>query len=681
MAENKIVTLEVNSNLGETTSKVLNLKQQLKEAKKEVLAMSEEFGVTSEQATRAASRAGELSHEISAANKLVKSFNPANSLQSTTAALGGVKEGFEVVGNTMKVVGVESHSLESAISKVGIAMELSQGISAIQESASAFKTFAAFVQSFTLVQKISTAAQWLWNAAMSANPLGAIVLVIAAVIAAGYKLISFFMESAEANETAMAATKKNAAALKEHEKQVKASNEALKENNDKQYALAKASGASAEELRKLALKHADETIALNKKNTMLARSTFLREADTLATLKANDASDEVIAAQDALVKKSYESFDKQREGLYASYKDKRKVITENEVEVAQEATDRRKKAADDAKKHYDELLEKQKEAAKKAAEERKKSIQEEKDLEKKYNDDLQNLNAKNEEEKIDLQAQRDLIEINRIAKTANDKANLMALYNEKYNLLYQELDDKNKSEKLAKDSKYELDLANNQNLSFEARLQAISDREALEKDIIFKSQEEKTIFEKENTDARIAIAKAEKDAKQAIQSATLDTISGGINLMKQLGEKNKAIQKAAIIAENAVGIARIIINTQAANAKSVAASPLTGGMPWVAINTVMGAMNVASSLLATKKALSELGGGSAGAAPSMSGGGGGASAPAAPSFNVVGNSGVNQIAGVMQQQGAPVVKTYVTAGDVTTAQGLNRNIVSNATLG
>ena len=179
----------------------------------------------------------------------------------------------------------------------------------------------------------------------------------------------------------------------------------------------------------------------------------------------------------------------------------------------------------------------------------------------------------------------------------------------------------------------------------------------------------------------IEIAQAEADAKAAIQTAVLDNVAGGLGLLKQLGEKNKGIQKAAIIAENAVGIARIILNTQAANAKSVAASPLTGGQPWVTINTISGVLGVANSLLATKKALSALGGGSAGSAPSTGSGGGGASggAAASPSFNVVGNSGVNQIAQTLGAQ--QPVQAYVVANNVTTQQALDRNIVRNASIG
>ena len=56
---------------------------------------------------------------------------------------------------------------------------------------------------------------------------------------------------------------------------------------------------------------------------------------------------------------------------------------------------------------------------------------------------------------------------------------------------------------------------------------------------------------------------------------------------------------------------------------------------------------------------------------------GGASATQAPSFNVVGQSGFNQIAGALGQQ--PPTQAFVVAGDVTTAQQLQNNTIQQAT--
>jgi hypothetical protein len=56
--------------------------------------------------------------------------------------------------------------------------------------------------------------------------------------------------------------------------------------------------------------------------------------------------------------------------------------------------------------------------------------------------------------------------------------------------------------------------------------------------------------------------------------------------------------------------------------------------------------------------------------PSVGGGG------MSPSFNVVGNSGMNQLAQIQQQP----MQAYVVSGSVTTAQSLDRNRIENATL-
>jgi hypothetical protein len=77
------------------------------------------------------------------------------------------------------------------------------------------------------------------------------------------------------------------------------------------------------------------------------------------------------------------------------------------------------------------------------------------------------------------------------------------------------------------------------------------------------------------------------------------------------------------------------------------------------------------------KAILGAGGGGGGAAPSVDGG---RSVSQIPNFNVVGTSGQNQIAQTLNRE-QPPIKAYVVAGDVTTQQGLTRNIVSSASVG
>jgi hypothetical protein len=186
------------------------------------------------------------------------------------------------------------------------------------------------------------------------------------------------------------------------------------------------------------------------------------------------------------------------------------------------------------------------------------------------------------------------------------------------------------------------------------------------------------------TEQIIQNEKYKAQAKQEIEQATLDVVSNGISMLKGMFEKNKAIQKGLLIAESAVGIAKIIINTQTANAVAKA-SPINLGEPTYGarmsiINTIAAGIGIAANIAATAKAIGQLGGGggagSGASAGSASGGG-----ASAPSFNIVGDAGVNSLTGAVQQNKQAPIQTYVVAQNVTTAQSLNRNIVENATLG
>ena len=203
-----------------------------------------------------------------------------------------------------------------------------------------------------------------------------------------------------------------------------------------------------------------------------------------------------------------------------------------------------------------------------------------------------------------------------------------------------------------------------------------------------KSQEidNEIITNKVETDkAIIEQEKAVAEQKRAIQEASLTLALSAVNFLKEIGGKNKAIQKAAIIAENAIGIGKMIIANNAANIGALAtpqaiATSGASAIPVIAMNNITTAFGVATTLAATAKALSAVGGGSAGGAPAMAkaGGAGGS----APQFNVVGNSGVNQLAETMQGRSAQApIQAYVVAQNVTSAQSLNRNIVDNASLG
>jgi hypothetical protein len=111
---------------------------------------------------------------------------------------------------------------------------------------------------------------------------------------------------------------------------------------------------------------------------------------------------------------------------------------------------------------------------------------------------------------------------------------------------------------------------------------------------------------KDITNQEIATEKAAADAKLAIQNAYLDAFAQLGSLLQQIAGKNKALAIAGLVVEQAAGVARIIVNTAAANAKAVAASPVTFGQPWVTINTISAGLSIASAIAATAKGIQQI---------------------------------------------------------------------------
>ena len=248
------------------------------------------------------------------------------------------------------------------------------------------------------------------------------------------------------------------------------------------------------------------------------------------------------------------------------------------------------------------------------------------------------------------------------------------LYDEaaKHKLDITELKKAEAAEKLKIELKYDEEL----------QLKTVSSKNAIQG--LVDSSKTRLQIEKETSEKSIQIAKAEAEHKLAIQQQGLDTALQGVQLIKGLFEKSKGVQKAAIIAESAIGIAKMIISNKLANAGALAtpqaiASSGVSAAPVIALNNISTGIGIAANIAATAKALKTLGGGSAPSGSVGGGGGGGATAPtmSAPQFNVVGQSGVNQLASLNQQP----IQAYVVSGQVTSQQALDRNRLANATLG
>lgn len=672
--ENKVVTLKINSDFGSAEADLKSLGIAVKNVDKEVTNLDATFEEIYGDLKPLTTQMGEMEDRLyqlsltgNTATKeykdLLQAVGRYKQVQQETdkvvdaasmtmgsklsGSLGAAAGGFSLAQGSMSLFGAESSSVEESILKVQQAMAISQGFETIREGTKSVSALATTVKSYSIVQKAITAGQWLWNVAMSANPLGAIVLAITAVIAAGYGLIKFFGSVATTSKVAMQGIKENSKALEDSKRITEKHNQALKDSSDYNLAMAKASGKSAEEIRKLSIVEANADVSLKALNRTIAQNTYYRDLNNLATLKAGGATEEAIKMQDELTKKSLENFANENKALTESVRNRKLLIQKNNVEIRQEETDHRTKSNDDAKAAKTKKEEDAKAEAKRLKEEKAKAVISEAE------------SFRNQLEAVE--------KVESDAKKANANALLseqeLAIQNE--NIAYQaKLDNAIKFGT----SKEEIETEHWNNLN----------------NINLTAQDKQKEIDKTSSDERIKIAQAEADQKKAIQDAAFSLASGAVNFLKEIGGKNKAIQKAAIIAENAIGIGKMIIANNAANIGALAtpqaiATSGASAVPVIAMNNITTALGVATTIAATAKALSAVGGGSPGGAGSV-GGSGGMSA-AAPQFNVVGQGGANQLAQTMGSQKQEPIKAYVTAGDVTTGQSLNRNIINNASMG
>jgi len=156
--------------------------------------------------------------------------------------------------------------------------------------------------------------------------------------------------------------------------------------------------------------------------------------------------------------------------------------------------------------------------------------------------------------------------------------------------------------------------------------------------------------------AQTAITIAEEDARREIGLTTLSLIS-------QAAGKQSVLGKAAAIAQT-------IINTKEAVTNALKGAPVPFNFALAAATAAFGAKQVAD-IISTK-----VPGETMGMSASVGGAQGTVPETTAPDFNIVGASPVNQIAQALNNQQPQ--RAFVVSGDVTTAQELDRNIITES---
>ena len=145
---------------------------------------------------------------------------------------------------------------------------------------------------------------------------------------------------------------------------------------------------------------------------------------------------------------------------------------------------------------------------------------------------------------------------------------------------------------------------------------------------------------------------------------------------------DEAEQKKAFKINKGLSIAQALVNT----ALGVTAALTAGGNP-VKLATgaqfveagIVAALGAAQVAAIAKTRFESTGGGAPAPSTGLGGGSDTGIGSQAPAFNVVGQSGFNQVAQALGQQNSTPIKAFVVSGDVTTAQALENNIIDTAT--
>ncbi len=220
------------------------------------------------------------------------------------------------------------------------------------------------------------------------------------------------------------------------------------------------------------------------------------------------------------------------------------------------------------------------------------------------------------------------------------------------------------------------------------RIKLAEDNAVKELDLLYQDLDNRIGYEEDltkitdfYTDQRIKIGDKESEARQRSIREIGRAVSSVGKLLQDVAGENKNMAVAGVIIEKAGAIAQIISNTAIANAKAVAAFPVTGGQPFVGINTASAGISIGSTIAQASKAIQEI----KNPQSASSGGGATAALPSAPiqapAFNVVGATQESQLAQTISQSEQQPIKAFVVASDVSTAQELERSTISGASIG
>ena len=494
---------------------------------------------------------------------------------AATDAIGGVAGGFAAVEGAIAIAGVESAEFEQTMLRVQGAMALAMGIKDIS-------TAVAALSKLNVAAKLAAVAQRVLNVAMSANPIGLIVVAIGALVAGfiafsdkiksvvmpilqplidAFDFVADAVEEVAANlglipSAAERAAKAQADAAKEARSAVineerRKTNEVLNAEKEKRAAredsfdfeIAKlqAAGEATFEIEQEKLQYVIDSIARQKE---LLREQIEFEKKVLKE-KEREYGDSSVAQFNVdyqLAKVRIESKSEELEEITEQEKTAQETITLNQIREDKRRNDAAKRAAEEARKAK-EAADKKAEEDKKKKEEKEKKEEEDRlarERERQKRELEQKQAFENELEQLDEERyQKSLSEEQREITQIQDKYFRLIEIAKQYGLDTTELEKAQKEELAAINKKYR------------------DEEDAANTDALLKSIEN---------------AEAERQAKLSVAESTVAGLASLSKIAIRDSQKAEKIQKAFALAQIAIDTAKAISALVAASQQN----PLNG---------------------------------------------------------------------------------------------------------
>ena len=653
MAEKKVIEIEVKTK--DAVKSMDDLSKSTKQAGKEfdkAATFAERYGEELQPLTTRMGEAEDRLYELASAGQtttqeykeLLKTVGEFRKVQISTdmavdasastlgqklgGALGGVTSGFSLAQGAFAAFGSESKEVEQALLKVQAAMAIQQGIQGIREAIPAFRALATEIRG-----------------AISATGIGLIVVSLGLVYA-------YWEDISKAVGFSTKETEKYAKQQKAIGEEAKKQREEVAKQSSGFASLIsqlKATNVNSEERVKLIKKINDNygtTIKNLKDETKFQNALNIELASYLEYQKAKYA----LQKNDELIQKNLAKQDELKAKILKTEKDIALQQKQNaeDIKKAKETsiggisglsqTDKASLSASVSISKLNKELEKNKQSLIDAEarfenygialNKAEKNIDKLTEGGKKYVEQIK-VEKKEEVKKFEEKLSLDTVKLEKLKITTDKETEIIgAASSEQYRIL----------------------------------------REAAEK--------ERLLLELKANQAN-KIAEAANSFKVKMVLEGLSIISDVTELFGKKGEKQA---RNAFKIQKAANIASATIQTWQSASGAYASQFLPLPDPSSPVRGQIAAgMAVAGGLVRIAKIASQKfeGGGSA-----SGGGGGGGNVPTAPTmsapqFNVVGQSGVNQLASLNQQP----IQAYVVSGQVTSQQALDRNRLANATLG